>query len=273
MHATPRKMAQRRIERSDTGGENVGRKETTSAMGILRQPGSIIRTMKPWIVAVAALLSVFAEAQDQSTCPGPRQRVPTSNCSSSDVSRNLTVHVAALEAGDGNASSTYAPAGGGGYASVGSKVSPETMADTVARVEKRQYRACDIGLEIIERVRESFQQLGYFCADVEPIAAQQTGKNEYKINIHVHPGEQYRVGEIKFTGATLLSANELTSALHVKPNSLFNTESILRGLESVEKSYAKKGHANVTAIPVAAVDQQDRKIHLEIKINEPSAAQ
>lgn len=244
-----------------------------SAIAILHQPRSIIRTMKRWIIAVAVLLSVFAEAQEQSSCPGPRQRVPTNNCSSSDVSRNITVRVAALETGDGNASSTYAPAGAGGYASVGSKVSPETMADTVARVEQRQYRACDIGLEIIERVRESFQHLGYFCADVEPIAAQQTGKNEYKINIRVHPGEQYRVGDIKFTGATLLSADELTSALHLKSNSLFNTESIRRGLENVLKSYAKKGHANVTAIPVASLDEKDRKIALEIKINESGATQ
>jgi outer membrane translocation and assembly module TamA len=229
--------------------------------------------MKPWIVAVAALLGVFANAQDQSSCPGPRQRVPTSNCSSGDVKRNITVYVAALEAGDGGTSGTYAPAGSGGYASVGSRVSPETMADTVAHVEQHQYRACDIGLEIIERVRESFQHLGYFCADVEPIAAQQTGKNEYKITIHVHPGEQYRVGEIKFTGATLLSADELTSALHLKSNSLFNTESIRRGLDNIQKSYAKKGHANVTAIPVASVDEKDRKITLAIKIHESSATQ
>jgi Surface antigen variable number repeat len=168
--------------------------------------------------------------------------VPTSNCNSGDVNRNITVHVAALDARDGSASGSYAPASSGGYASVGSRVSPQTMADTVAHVEQHQYRSCDIGLEIIERVMESFQHLGYFCADVEPIAAQRTGKNEYKINIHVHPGEQYRVGQIKFTGATLLSADELISALHVKSNALFNTESVRRGLENIQKPYAKKRH-------------------------------
>ena len=136
--------------------------------------------------------------------PGPRQPVSTSSCSSGDVGRNIKVHVAALHTDDGDASGRYTSAGsGGGYASLGSRVTPETMADTVGRVEQRQYRSCDIGLEIIERVRESFQHLGYFCADVEPIAAQPIGKNEYKINIQVHPGEKYRVGEIKFTGATL----------------------------------------------------------------------
>jgi hypothetical protein len=228
--------------------------------------------MKTWIVVAGVLLGIFANAQDQSSCPGPRQPVPTSNCVSSDR-RNITVHVAALQAGDGGGSSMYSPAGAGAYASVGSKVSPETMADTVAGVEQRQYRACDIGSEIIERVRDSFQRIGYFCADVEPVAAQPTGKNEYKINIHVHPGEQYRVGEIKFTGATQLSADELSSALHLKSNSLFNTESIRRGLENLQKSYAKKGHSNVVATPVASVDEKGRKIALEIKIHESESTQ
>lgn len=240
--------------------------------GIYVNLGSIIRTMKPWIVAGAALLGVFAHAQDQSSCPGPRQHVPTGNCSTGDVNRNITVHVMALDTRDGNVGGAYAHAGSGGYASVGSRVSPETMADTVSHVEQHQYRACDIGLEIIERVRESFQHLGYFCADVEPIAAQQTGKNEYKINIHVHSGEQYRVGEIKFTGATLLSGDELTSALHVKSNSMFNTESVRRRLENIQKSYAKKGHPNVAVIPVASVDEKDRKVSLEIKIQESQEA-
>jgi outer membrane protein assembly factor BamA len=59
----------------------------------------------------------------------------------------------------------------------------------------------------------------------------------------------------------------------MKPNSVFNTESVRRGLENIEKSYAKKGHPNVTAIPVASVDEKNRKIALEIKLQESSASQ
>ena len=232
-----------------------------------------MRAMKSWILAVVALLSVLANAQDQSSCPGNRRRVPTTNCGSGDVKRNISVHVVTLDASDGGGTSTYSPAGAGGYASAGPRVSPETMADTVAHVEERQYRSCDVSLEILERVTDSFQHMGYFCAEVEPLTGQQTGKNEYKINIHVHPGEQYRVGEIKFTGATLLSADELTSALHLKSKSLFDTESVRRGLDNIQKSYSKKGHTSVTAIPIASVDEKDRKIALEIKIDESSATQ
>jgi hypothetical protein len=227
--------------------------------------------MKTWIVAIA-LVGVFAYAQDQSSCPAPRQRMATSNCNSGDLNRDITVHVAALDARDGSTSSEYVPAGSGGYSSAGSKISPEAMADAVAHVEQHHYRACDIGLEITDRVKESFQHLGYFCADVEPIAAQQSGKKEYTVSLHIHPGEQYRVGELNLTGATILSTDELRSDLHMKPNSLFNTESVRRGLENIQKAYAKKGHPDVTAIPVASVDERNRKIALEIKIQESVAS-
>src|SRR5207248_6608253 len=99
-----------------------------SVMEIYRQLRSIIRTMKPWIIAVAVLIGASAYAQDQSSCPGPHLRVPTINCNSGDANRNITVHVAALDARDGSASGSDVPAGSGGYASVSSRVSPETMA-------------------------------------------------------------------------------------------------------------------------------------------------
>jgi outer membrane protein assembly factor BamA len=147
------------------------------------------------------------------------------------------------------------------------------MADTVANVEQHTYRACYIGLEIINRVKDSFQHLGYFCADVEPIAAQQNGKNDYNITIHVHPGQQYRVGDLTITGAKILSTDELISELHMKPNSVFNTESVRRGIENIQKAYAKKGYANVIAISVAPVNEQNRRIALEIRIQESVAPQ
>ncbi len=140
------------------------------------------------------------------------------------------------------------------------------MADAVYDVERHQYRSCDIGVEIIERVTESFQHLGYFCAHVDTIHAQPNGKNDYNITIHVHPGEEYRLGEITFTGATALSANEFKSEFHLKPNSLFNTESVRKGLENIQKSCAKKGLPNITVIPVASVDEKNKTVALEIKL-------
>src|SRR5262249_14899670 len=135
-------------------------------------------------------------------------------------------------------------------------------------VKEHQYRAWDTGLEIVARVRESFQRLGYFCADVEPIAGQPSGKNEFTINIRVHPGQQYGVSELKITDAPQWSPDVLKAAFAIKQNSLFDGESVRRGLETIQKSYAKKGHPGVAAVPVALVDPNNKKIVIEIKIQE-----
>ena len=145
---------------------------------IYRQLRPIIRGMKTFVVALALVLGAFLHAQDQSTCPGPRERIPRSSCTDSDVSRDIRVRVASIDTRHGAANTgTYNPAGSGGYASVGSIISPAAMSDTVGYVEQHTYRSCDINLELSDRVKKSFQRLGYFCADVEPIAAQQTGEN------------------------------------------------------------------------------------------------
>jgi hypothetical protein len=60
------------------------------------------------------------------------------------------------------------------------------------------------------------------------------------------------------TGATLLSADELESAFHKKRGSLFTTGSVRHQIENIQKSYAKTGHSQVTAIPVALVDEKSR---------------
>jgi hypothetical protein len=229
--------------------------------------------MKAWIVTIALLPGLFAHAQDQSSCPAPRQPVPATSCTNRDVDRNFAVRVQGLLTRHESDSGAHSPPDSVEYAMMHSKLTPELAIDTIARVQDHPYRFCDMGLEITERVKESFQHIGYFCADVEPIVAQRTGKHEYTVNIYVRPGEQYRVGELNFSGTTILSADELRAELHMKPNSIFNTESVRRGLENIEKSYAKKGHPNVTAIPVASVDEKNRTIALEINIQESGTSQ
>jgi outer membrane protein assembly factor BamA len=54
---------------------------------------------------------------------------------------------------------------------------------------------------------------------------------------------------------------------------VFNTESVRRGLENIQKFYAKKGHPSVTAVPIASIDEKTKRIALEIKIQESAPSQ
>jgi outer membrane translocation and assembly module TamA len=184
--------------------------------------------MKNWFGVLVLVAGVLAHAQNQSACPGPRRDAPVSTCGAVEGKGQITVHVATIDTGDGSLS--------GGYVPKGSRIGPEILADKAGNVERHQYRACDIGKEIVERVTDSFQRVGYFCVDVEPIDAQQIEKNEYRIAIHAHPGPQYRLKELTFSGATMFSTDELQSAFHMKPNSVFDIGSVRKGLEALQRA-------------------------------------
>jgi Surface antigen variable number repeat len=215
--------------------------------------------MKGWLLALVLFAGVDAQPQTQAACPGPRRDAPTSTCSSVDGKGEITVHVSKIDTGSESLGDR-------------SKIGTEALFDAVGTVEKHQYRACDIGKEIVERVIDSLQRLGYFCADVEPIHAQQIGKNEYRIAIHAHPGSQYRLKEVTFSGATMLSTDELRSAFHMKPNSVVDTEAVRRGLQILQKAYAKKGRPNMTAVPSVTLEEAGRAIALDIAIQEGAAS-
>jgi hypothetical protein len=216
--------------------------------------------MKNWFGVLALLAGTLAHAQSQSACPGPPRNAPVSTCGSVEGKGEITVHVATIDTGEGSLN--------GGYVTAGSRIGPEILADTAWDVERHKYRPCDIGKEIVDRVTDSFQRFGYFCVQVEPIDGQRVGKNEYRIAIHVHPGSQYRLKEVTFSGVTMLLTDELRSAFHMKPKSLFDTQSVRKGLKALQRAYAKKGRLNMTAMPIAEVDEANKTIMLEIKIQE-----
>ncbi|MFZ0955174.1 MAG: hypothetical protein WAN60_02445 [Candidatus Sulfotelmatobacter sp.] len=86
--------------------------------------------MKFGVLALTLMAAVLAQTQDQSACPRPRHSMPTSQCGSEEVKREITVRVATLDTGAGSLR--------GGYVTSGSNVGPEAMMDAVASVEQRQ---------------------------------------------------------------------------------------------------------------------------------------
>jgi hypothetical protein len=103
--------------------------------------------MKAWLVTIALLAGTFAHAQDQSSCPAPRQPEPATSCSNRDVDRNLTVRVQGLLTRYESHSGAHSPPDSVGYDMMHSKLTPELASDPIERVQEHPYRFCDIGLE------------------------------------------------------------------------------------------------------------------------------
>jgi hypothetical protein len=131
--------------------------------------------MKAWIVTIACIAGIFAHAQDQSSCPAPRQPVPATSCSNRDVDRDLAVRVQGLLTRHESDSGAHSPPNSVEYSMMHSKLTPELAMDTINRVQHHPYRFCDIGLEITERVKESFQHVGYFARTLNPFLLNERG--------------------------------------------------------------------------------------------------
>lgn len=202
---------------------------------------------------VVLILISLAGAQDQSECPSPRHADPVSTCQSGgSAKREITVRVAGVHVDPG-------------------KFGPELMMDVADRINRRVYRACDMGSEISEEAKASFQRMGYYCTDLDPIRAAQTGKNEYEISLYIHPGAQYRLDKVLFSGATLLTPDELRSAFRMKENAVFDISAVHRGMETLHQAYLKKGRPDVSLAPAVTLNDDKKTVILKIHIAEGDA--
>jgi len=126
--------------------------------------------------------------------------------------------------------------------------------------------------ELRERTRDAWQQRGFFKAQV--------GDIEYKVldaelnhrtistTIHIDPGEQYRMGTLRFRNNRALSSERLLTAFSIHGGDVFATQKIREGLDNMRKLYATAGYINFTPVPNTTIDDQHRTIDFEVDVDE-----
>ena len=92
--------------------------------------------------------------------------------------------------------------------------------------------------------------------------------DRYFITIKIEENKQYRVGNVKVTGARQLSESAVKDALGMVPGEIFNEERLRRGFETLKKEYGTKGYINFTAVPVQGFDEANNLINLSVNIDE-----
>ncbi|HUN87138.1 MAG TPA: POTRA domain-containing protein [Terriglobales bacterium] len=110
--------------------------------------------------------------------------------------------------------------------------------------------------EIRERIKDAFQQRGYFDADVtnlkvrplDPLARPMP----VRVEADVTEGVRYTIGSIKFTGNHAISNDELRQAFPIRVGDWFDTEKVRSGLADIRKQYLAKGYLNCLPKPDVA---------------------
>ncbi len=136
--------------------------------------------------------------------------------------------------------------------------------------------------EDAERVRDEYQQRGYFKALVQdpktetrdtggfriPLLMKGGGK-AVDITMPIEEGERYRLGSITFKNAkAVTNVAALRSLFPIADGDIFNTAHIRKGLEQLRKAYAELGYINFTSVPDTKIDDQKLEINLDIDVDE-----
>src|SRR5207247_1747004 len=83
--------------------------------------------------------------------------------------------------------------------------------------------------------------------------------------IKIEENNQYRVGNVKVTGARLFSETAIKEMLDMNSGEVFNEERLRKGIENLKKQYGSQGYINFIAVPVQGFDEANKHINLNIK--------
>ena len=88
------------------------------------------------------------------------------------------------------------------------------------------------------------------------------------IDVDLEENDQYRVGDLQFTGNTLFEDRILLRVLGMKEGEVFNGELIREGFENLKKIYGSRGYINWTPIPRQEVDEVDKVVNVVFDFEE-----
>ncbi|HUN90281.1 MAG TPA: outer membrane protein assembly factor BamA [Terriglobales bacterium] len=137
--------------------------------------------------------------------------------------------------------------------------------------------------EDAERVRDAYQQKGYFKALVQdpkthirdttsikwyPPFGTKHGK-AVDITLPIEEGDKYTLKEIKFTGNKALSNTAaLRRIIPMKDGDIFNVEMMRKGLKNLRDAYGEYGYINFTPVPNMDIDDEHRTISVTFDLDE-----
>ena len=137
--------------------------------------------------------------------------------------------------------------------------------------------------EDAERVRQAYQEKGYFKAIVEdpqtklrdthshlhiPLIQKGQGK-VVDITMPVVEGDRYRLGTITFkNNKAVRNPLALRGLFPMKDGDIFNTDNVRKGLDNLRKAYGELGYINFTSVPDTQINEDKKLITLVIDVDE-----
>jgi outer membrane protein assembly factor BamA len=181
---------------------------------------------------------------------------------------------------------------------VGKKVYPKMIVDSVKFdtsahlpdsgeepeiISEIKQHAFDYGQEGLDEVlevqiRSAWQDQGFFkvlASSQTQVVSSASAYEHVVVTIHVDPGQQYRLGVVRFRSSdpddreTLAFPREdLRKLLPLREGDIFNVAKIRESLDAMKKLYDSRGYLNFVATPDTAADDATQRISLVMELDE-----
>lgn len=126
----------------------------------------------------------------------------------------------------------------------------------------------------LERLRQFLIAHGYLEPRIDKPQVEESGVGVI-VRVLLEEGPLYRLGEVKVTGATVFSEEQIIQALDIKQGDPFSGEAVRTWFEKLKHMYANQGYINWTPIPrqvlkAASSESPEGAVDLTIDMEEGS---
>jgi outer membrane protein insertion porin family len=150
------------------------------------------------------------------------------------------------------------------------------LADDVTRIrilydEHGYVRANVLDPEVVVKPSTVYRTLPFIKAPFPwgiPIPFWKKNVDRYFITIKVEENDQYRVGDVKVTGAKLFKEDQIKSVLGLQKGDIFNGTALRKGFDNLKKLYGDFGYINYAPVPDQTFDEEKKLVNLTINIDE-----
>lgn len=146
-------------------------------------------------------------------------------------------------------------------------ISEQVLSQIAHEVEGKTCTQNSAAQCIGERVRNAFQERGYFKAAVlEPRLKPSTTVGKVEANVVVEPGVQYRLAKFELTGKPVFSVSELAPSITLHTGTIFNIREVRTTMENLRQYYVSRGYTNISMVPDVQVNEHTRELSIMLDI-------
>jgi len=120
-----------------------------------------------------------------------------------------------------------------------------------------------------ERIKELYHSKGYIYVMIsEPQVTLSDDKKGLYIAISLSEGEQYKVGEVKITGNTVFTSDEIYKNIETATGKIFNRTALRNDIDKIIDLYMERGYARADINPLIDIDTEKKLTNITLSVTE-----